>query len=170
MVELLVHLRGGEERKKEFAPSLGLIEKIALDIIARANGRIDIGMTERLNYYAGLPSGSKHEFELAKSVSTEDAVDVVTWDGEKLKVAFTLGPGVTSVYFVNKNAMEDEMIYKSKKRDEIKSFEELAETIDGFIRLEPKEGEIIDISKKALQERMLRHTKNPTVATIKFDF
>ncbi|KKQ92763.1 MAG: hypothetical protein UU16_C0057G0005 [Candidatus Woesebacteria bacterium GW2011_GWA2_40_7] len=153
-------------RKKEFTPSLDFIEKIALDVVTRANLGTDIGIAQRLNYYAGLPQGSRSEFELTKSVSSEDAIDIVTRDGEKMKVAFTLGPGITSVYFVNTNAVEDEMIYKSKKYVEIGNFDELAATINGFIRLEPKEGEIIDTSKKALQERMLRHTNKPPVATI----
>ncbi|QQG41696.1 MAG: hypothetical protein HYV90_00045 [Candidatus Woesebacteria bacterium] len=158
------HLRGIGERKKEFAPSLDFIEKIAQDIVFRANSGADTGISERLNYYAGFPPESKHEFELVKSISTVDAVDIVTKVGGELKVAFTLGPGITSVYFVNKNAMEDKMIYKSKKHSEIGSLDELATAIDSFIRLEAKEGEIINVSKKALQERMLRHTNNPTAA------
>jgi len=145
-------------KEAEFTPGIGSISKIVLNIIERANSVGDKGIRERLLYYAGLPNGSDNEFELAESGVEKKSVEVFTMvDGEK-KIAFILGQGNTSVFFENKDAVKDRMIYKSKKFEEIRNFDDLAQTIHGFIRLEPKEGEIIDISKEALDEKMKRHT------------
>lgn len=146
-------------RKKEFAPNIELIQKVALDLVTRANSGFAPNISAKLAYYAGLPASSLNEFKLnEKSEIGEEVVDIVINNGREKRVAFSLGYGVTSVFFVNKDATKDKMIYKSKKHTEIRNFDELEETIRGFIRLDPKEGEVVDIGRKALDIRMKSHT------------
>jgi len=140
--------------KKEIPTQIDFIKKIALDIVMRANSGTDPSISERLSYYAGFHSGSNNKFDLETTGMAGESVDIFTLvDGDK-KTAIRLGWGEESVFFLNKDAIKDKMISKFKKHEEIKSFDDLVKTIHGFIRLEPKEGEIIDVSEKAKDERM----------------
>lgn len=150
-----------KKKEKEFVPDIGQIEKVAINVVSRVNRGEDPRLAERLLFYAGVSTSAGVKFEVEESPKMKGCIDIVTGEGKSRKVAFTLGEGITSVFFINFDAIPDRLIQKFKKRDEIKNFDDLVKTIHGFIRLEPdpKAGEIKDISK-AERERKMHENKH----------
>lgn len=80
-----------------------------------------------------------------------DALDELKrWD-------FTLGLGGGSINYFTKAG--DLMIYKTRPLSEIKNFDGLHATIYDFVNAEPKDGEMFDISKEAIQQMKERYAE-----------
>lgn len=149
--------------RKETKTSLSFdntdLRDIAKDVVERANKARpnpkdrDGDLRMQLSYLAGLAEDALGDFKVDDSKDFSGYLDVVSAGG---RVAFSLGLGKTSLVFFNKNAMKDGWINKLMPLEDIVSREQLENIVYGFIMLKPlkESGEIIDVNRQRLQEKM----------------
>lgn len=146
-----------EKRKRnEYTVSNAELTKQLIAIIHEANSSEGSTLRQKLLYYSGLPENTSGEFDLFSSYFSTDAINIVVNEAENPNEAGIFGVGETSVYFISKHATPDRWINKFKKKDEIKSAEELKQTLRDFITKDPDpvKNEIIDVSRTTLEELM----------------
>lgn len=153
--------RLGLKKEKNFVPTPDDLEEIAWKIAETANSPYDAGIRNGLLDLCHIFPYGTQKFRVVTPGRFVGGVDLVTDSNGEAKAAFSLGTGEASVNFVNFLCFPDKMIHKSKPLTGIMNREDLEKTIDDFIRLEPTEGEIIDISKEAVLRKMDTYKDRP---------
>lgn len=148
------------EKNKIFMPTSKLLQEISESMLRTIDFNPELG--SRLLYLSHQKPTSEVKFEAIQSSKAHDCIDFAVNDNGALTPIFTLGVGETSVFFVNTFTQTDRMVYKAKPKGEVTSLDGFIKTIENFIMTDPKDGEITDISREALEKRMNERKVGPT--------
>lgn len=140
------------EKRNDFVSTPELLEYSITSLIRTAE--YNNGLFERLLELAHQKPTAEVEFKVVAPEKTDGVFNVSVVEEGRVTPIFTIGFGTTSVFYVNKFTETDRMIYKAKLHGDIKSNEDLVETIKDFIMTTPTQNEVVDISREALERKM----------------